>query len=310
MGYEAGTRMDDQVVGGFVALATSEARNQRQKLHGQNCDANSLDERSSIHSLVHFRSSSGGGSIAERGEQEPDAGRQLGGRLLEQRVAGVVVGIAGRGVGDAPVDGLGVAGELGAHLAHPVTQADHPVETLVDEHVQVLGRLSGEVEAMLVSHHPHRVGVHGLGMATGAVRLDDPTRPGDRQRLGHLGPRAVAGAQEQHPHRFTAASRGTVGRGWVRRRPGWSAPPVADNRPPIRAEIHRVVGVPAIGRAAPRGYQAAIPQLAQVVRDQVLRLADQAGQLVHHAVAPGQLGQEAPTQGMPGQLQELRRGSA
>src|SRR4029453_180523 len=31
-------------------------RNQRQKLHGQNCDANSLDKLSSIHSLVHFRS--------------------------------------------------------------------------------------------------------------------------------------------------------------------------------------------------------------------------------------------------------------
>jgi hypothetical protein len=29
---------------------------------------------------------------------------------------------------------------------------------------------------------------------------------------------------------------------------------------------------------------------------------------VHHAVAPGQLSQEAPTQGMPGKLQELRRG--
>src|SRR4029453_959392 len=72
--------------------------------------------------------------------------------------------------------------------------------------------------------------------------------------------------------------------------------------------IHRVVGVPAIGRAAPRRYEASLPQLAQVVRDQVLGLTDQAGQLVHHAVAPGELTQEAPTQGMPGQLQELRRG--
>ena len=109
------------------------------------------------------------------------------------------------------MDGLGVAGELGAHLAHPVAQADHPVEALVGEHVQVLGRLSGQVEAVLVSHHPHRVGVHGLGMATGAVRLDDPAGPSPRQRLGHLRPRAVAGAQEQHPHR-AAARRGAGGR--------------------------------------------------------------------------------------------------
>ena len=39
--------------------------------------------------------------------------------------------------------GLGVAGELGAHLAHPVAQADHPVEALVGEHVQVLRRVAG-----------------------------------------------------------------------------------------------------------------------------------------------------------------------
>jgi hypothetical protein len=45
-----------------------------------------------------------------------------------------------------------------------------------------------------------------------------------------------------------------------------------------------------------------------VVRDQVLRLADQAGQLVHHAVAPRELGEEAPAQGMPGKLQEIGRG--
>ena len=73
-------------------------------------------------------------------------------------------------------------------------------------------------------------------------------------------------------------------------------------------QIDRVVGVPAIGRAAPRRHQTGIPQLAQVVRDQVLRLTDQARQLVHHAVAPGQLAQQPPTQGMPRQLQELRRG--
>jgi hypothetical protein len=44
-----------------------------------------------------------------------------------------------------------------------------------------------------------------------------------------------------------------------------------------------------------------------VVGDQVLRLADQPGQLADDAVAPGQLTQEAPTKGMPGQLKELGR---
>src|SRR5205807_6314296 len=70
-------------------------------------------------------------------------------------------------------------------------------------------------------------------------------------------------------------------------------------------QIDRVVGVPAIGRTAPRRNQAGIPQLAQVVRDQVLRLIEQAGELVHHAVAPGQLTQQTPTQRMPRDLQEL-----
>ena len=61
-------------------------------------------------------------------------------------------------------------------------------------------------------------------------------------------------------------------------------------------EIDRVVGVPAIGGAAPRRDQAGVPQLAQVVRDQVLRLADQVGQLVHRAVAAGQIAQQPPAQ--------------
>ena len=82
---------------------------------------------------------------------------------------------------------------------------------------------------------------------------------------------------------------------------------VARIAPVDARKIRRVIGVPAIGGTAPRGDQAAIPQFAQVVRDQILRLADQAGQLVHHPVAPGQLAQKAPTQGMPGQLQEFQR---
>ncbi len=73
-------------------------------------------------------------------------------------------------------------------------------------------------------------------------------------------------------------------------------------------EIQPVVGVPAIGGAAPRGHETAIPQLAKVVGDQVLSLANQVGQLVHDAVAPRQLPQQPPTQGVSRQLQELGRG--
>ena len=66
---------------------------------------------------------------------------------------------------------------------------------------QVLRPLSGQVDAVLVAHHPHGVGVQGLGVAAGAVRLDQPTGADPGQRLGHLGTGAVARAQEQHPRR-------------------------------------------------------------------------------------------------------------
>ena len=56
-----------------------------------------------------------------------------------------------------------------------------------------------------------------------------------------------------------------------------------------------------------RRYQPGVPQLAQVVRDEVLGLADQAGQFVHHPIAARQLGQQPPANRMTGEAQELRR---
>jgi hypothetical protein len=44
-----------------------------------------------------------------------------------------------------------------------------------------------------------------------------------------------------------------------------------------------------------------------MVRDQVLRLTHQGGQLVHLAVAASQLAQQPPPDGMAGQAQEYRR---
>ena len=97
---------------------------------------------------------------------------ELGGGPLERRV-GRVVGVAGSRAGSGMLQwiSLGSAGELGAHLAHPVAQADHPVEALAGEHAEVLRAPAGEVDAVL-AHHPHRVGVQRLGMAAGAARLD------------------------------------------------------------------------------------------------------------------------------------------
>jgi len=172
--------------------------------------------------------------------------------------------------------------------------------------MQMLRRATRQVDAVFVTHHPHRVRVQRFGMAAGAVRLDGPARPSPGHRLGHLGPRAVAGAQEQRPH---GTDQGVVtrGRGETKarvERPAGRRQQSADTR-----QIQPVVGVPAIGGAAPRGHETAVPQLAQVVRDQVLGLTEQPGQLVDHPVAPGQLTQKAPAQGMPRQVQELGRGA-
>ena len=76
----------------------------------------------------------------------------------------------GSGVGDAPVRDARRSAELGADLAHPVAQADHPVEMLAGEHIKGLGRLTGQVEAVVLAHHADRIGVQGLGMAAGAHR--------------------------------------------------------------------------------------------------------------------------------------------
>ena len=77
-------------------------------------------------------------------------------------------------------------------------------------------------------------------------------------------------------------------------------------RPPAGAEIDDVVTVTPIRRAATRVYKPAVPQLAKVVGDQVLRLVDELGQLPHSPVTSNQLPQQLPPQGMSGQPDELR----
>ena len=99
------------------------------------------------------------------------------------------------------MDGLGPAGKFGAHLANPVAQADHPIETLAGELAEVLGRVVRQVEAIFVAHHAQRVGMQRLGMAPGAVGFDGATRAGFGQRLRHRRSRAVAGAEKQDTHR-------------------------------------------------------------------------------------------------------------
>src|SRR3974390_302562 len=67
---------------------------------------------------------------ADGGQQEPDARVQLGRHPLERRI-GILVTAAERSrIGNAPVHMLGAAGELRAHLPHPVAQRDHVIKAL------------------------------------------------------------------------------------------------------------------------------------------------------------------------------------
>src|SRR4051812_34530185 len=72
-------------------------------------------------------------------EQELDAGVEVGGQPFEGGQRGAVVGCLERGIGDAPVDLIRVAGEFRAHLLDPVAQCDHDVEVPSGELVDVLG---------------------------------------------------------------------------------------------------------------------------------------------------------------------------
>ena len=167
----------------------------------------------------------------------------------------------------------------------------------------MLRALPGDVDSVLVSHHPHRVGVQRLGVAACAVRLDPSTgaRPG--QSFGHLGAGAVARAQEQHPCDRRSRREGA---GWRRDevQPGVQRGAGGDEERADAVEVDEVVGVAAVGRASSRRDQAAVPQLAEVVGDEALGLTHESGQLVHRPVAAAQLTEQSPAQRMTGELQE------
>src|SRR6516162_7521435 len=106
-------------------------------------------------------------------DEEGDAGRELSGGPLESPIALDVVSALARGIGNAPVDRVRVARELGANLTHAVTQAHHVVEGLARELAQVLGASASQVDPAL-AHRPDRVRMQRLRMAAGAPRFDPP----------------------------------------------------------------------------------------------------------------------------------------
>lgn len=73
-------------------------------------------------------------------------------------------------------------------------------------------------------------------------------------------------------------------------------------------QIGGVVRVAPVRGAPAHRYQPTVTELGQVIRDEVLRLVDQAGQLMHGAIAPGQLVEQPPPQRVARELKEFRRG--
>ena len=242
--------------------------------------------------------------------RSPRAGSRCGSRA-RRRCARTPGSVASSSPARAPGRGcssgrLGVRRELGADLAHPVAQGDHAVEALAGELARGAWTRAPAMSMPALAHHPHRVGVQRLRMAAGAARLDRAAG-----RAARAAPRRSASGR---CCRCTGTARARrAGRGRRRRgggasaRPGCSARAGAGQQLAAAREVERVVGVAAVGRAAARRHEAAVAELAQVVRDQVLRLADQRASARHPAVAAGQLAQQPPAQRVSGQLQETRR---
>ena len=84
------------------------------------------------------------------------------------------------------------------------------------------------------------------------------------------------------------------------------APGVAEEVPAAE-QVGPVVDVAAVGRAAAGADDAGAPELRQVVRDQVLRLADELHELADAAIAAAELGDELPAQRVGEQSEDRRR---
>ena len=106
--------------------------------------------------------------------------------------------------------------------------------------------------------------------------------------FGDLGAGAVAGAQEQQS-RSSPSPLDIVG--WRRREreAGVEREPGFAEKVPTAEQIGPVVDVATIGRASPGADDAGVPELRQVVGDQVLRLADQLHELADTAIAATEL---------------------
>ena len=144
-------------------------------------------------------------------------------------------------------------------------------------------------------------------MAPRAPGRDRMTGAVLEQRLRDLRPGAVPGAEEQDERRSAVARRDGGGRGGGEPHARVKGGSGGAEQVAAAEQIDPVVDVAAVRRAAPGAHEARIAQLGQVIRDQVLRLAQQFGELANPAIAAGQLTEQLPALWVGDQLQELVR---
>ena len=191
----------------------------------------------------------------------------------------------------------GCPGKLGAVLAGLVAQGDDEVEPLMSDRFYWRRLVACDVDAVAVPHHGHRVRVQWLRADAGTGCLDVRSGLVPQQRLGHRRAAGVPGAHEQHPPpggpRARSEACGDGGpeagpvRGAGRRR--WRPPAPARNRPGRGGNRCRARRSCCAARSPGRR-----PQLAKVIRDQVLRLADRGCQLADPLVTGSQLPHQPP----------------
>ena len=203
----------------------------------------------------------------------------------------------------AAIGAPGNSGQISRTLSQSVMTRSN---RLSGEAGERLRRATGDVDTAL-GHDPHRVRVQRLRVAARAAGLDGARRSVFDERFGDLGAGAVAGAQEQQPRPCAAAARRRRGGAGASDEPGMEREPGFAEQVAAAEQIGPVVDVAAVGRASAGADDAGVPELRQVVGDEVLRLPDELHELADPAIAAPELDDQLPAQRIAEQPEDLRR---
>ena len=230
----------------------------------------------------------------------PSSGR---GALVRRDLVAAAVRRSSR-VGDAPVQHPRVTRKLRAHLANAVAEADHVVEALGEQLVDVLRPAARDVDAAQ-SHGPHGDPKRALWdgcRRCGPRRLRRVRRSSSASAICE---RALLPVQRKQTRvtRPVGVAVGGPGSGTER---GVQRSGRGSQQGAHAIELEAVVEVTTVRGAAARGDELTGAQLAEVVGREALRQAERGGQLADAPIAGRERLQQAPSHGMPGQPRTRR----